>query len=100
MAMTWLLFPEVLDKAHCRPDVGRSTVFNRRLSLLSLSRIFLFGGRDAWFAIAFPLALYLMLGEAPLPAGGVIAAWLFLYAAVQMSAQTWLRTASYGEAEP
>ncbi|MGC6486598.1 MAG: organoarsenical effux MFS transporter ArsJ [Planctomycetota bacterium] len=52
---------------------------------LSAARMFLFGSRDAWFAVAVPLYL-VGAGWSHLTIGGFLAAWVLVYGVVQAAA--------------
>lgn len=66
---------------------------DRRLLWLSFARTFLFGSRDAWFAVALPL--YLVSREWTHPAvGAFLAGWVICYGVVQASAPSIVRPAT------
>lgn len=52
---------------------------------LSAARMFLFGSRDAWFAVAVPLYL-VGAGWSHLTVGGFLAVWVLVYGVVQAAA--------------
>jgi MFS family permease len=53
---------------------------------LAVSRTFLFGARDVWFAVALPLFLATAAGLASTTVGACLAAWIVVYGAVQAAA--------------
>ncbi|MFT4514158.1 MAG: MFS family permease [Planctomycetota bacterium] len=55
---------------------------DRVMVWLSTARAFLFGSRDAWFAVALPLYL-VANGWPPLSVGAALAVWVILYGVVQ-----------------
>lgn len=55
---------------------------DRVMWLLSISRAFLFGSRDAWFAVALPLYL-VANGWQSATVGAALAGWVILYGVVQ-----------------
>jgi len=52
---------------------------------LSAARMFLFGSRDAWFAVAVPLYL-VGAGWSHLTVGGFLAVWVLVYGVIQAAA--------------
>jgi len=56
---------------------------NRNINVLSAARVFLFGSRDVWFAVALPLFLAAGLGWAFAEVGGFMALWVIGYGMVQ-----------------
>ena len=77
--------------------IGSVLTHDARMWWLSVARMFLFGSRDAWFAVALPL--FLIRSGWPQPAvGGALAAWVILYGAIQSATPrlTGARTASAG----
>lgn len=66
---------------------------DRSMLWLSFARTFLFGSRDAWFAVALPL--YLVSRDWTHPAvGGFLAAWVIVYGIVQAAAPRIVRPTS------
>ena len=61
---------------------------------LALARLFLFGSRDAWFAVALPLFLSSTLGWSSAGTGAFLSAWVIGYAAVQAMAPRLCRASS------
>jgi MFS family permease len=57
-----------------------------RINWLAASRLFLFGSRDLWFAIALPVFLASALGWSNAGVGAFLALWVIGYGAVQASA--------------
>jgi len=72
---------------------------NAAINRLSLARVFLFGGRDAWFVVGIPVYFYAVLSDgspgsdrqAFFLIGGFMALWVILYGAVQSAAPAILR---------
>jgi len=56
---------------------------SRRINLLSAARLFLFGARDIWFAIALPVYLQSKLNWQHVEVGTFLAVWIIAYGAVQ-----------------
>lgn len=63
------------------------------LRWLALARAFLFGSRDVWFAVALPVFLAGSLQWSAPAVGGLLAAWVIGYGAVQAAAPALLRPA-------
>ncbi len=61
---------------------------------LALARFFLFGSRDAWFAVALPLFLCSALGWASAATGAFLAAWVIGYGVVQAATPRLVRLRS------
>ena len=79
-----------------------SSVFSRdaRINWLAAARLFLFGSRDLWFAIALPVYLAASLGWSFSAVGAFLALWIIGYGFVQASAPRWVAgTTPGGEAE-
>ncbi len=70
-----------------------------RIQWLSLARLFLFGARDVWFAIALPLYFADQLGWSHLSVGAFLAAWIIGYGVVQALAPRVLRSTQRPSAE-
>ena len=65
-----------------------SSVFSRdaRINWLAAARLFLFGSRDLWFAIALPVFLASSLGWSHYAVGAFMALWIVGYGFVQAAA--------------
>ena len=61
---------------------------------LAAARLFLFGSRDVWFAVALPLFLASTLQWPPALVGAFLAAWVIGYGAVQAAAPALVRPTS------
>lgn len=85
------VLPQVAGKADQR--VGWRSVFAHEpwLNWLAASRLFLFGSRDAWFAIAVPLFLVADAGWSQAAVGGFLAAWVIGYGCVQAATPSFVR---------
>lgn len=67
---------------------------DRRVNLLSLARLFLFGARDVWFVVGVPVYFQVVLSDGTAEGrraaffliGGFLALWIILYGAVQAAA--------------
>jgi predicted MFS family arabinose efflux permease len=82
----WLRLPAVAGKPATRlVAVVRQPVAVR---WLAVSRTFLFGARDVWFAVALPLVLGTAMGLPPTAVGGALAAWVVVYGGVQAMTPT------------
>ena len=64
----------------------------RSVQWLALARLFLFGSRDVWFAVALPLFLASVHSGSSAAIGAFLSAWVIGYGAVQAAAPRWLRT--------
>ncbi len=64
----------------------------RSVQWLALARLFLFGSRDVWFAVALPLFLASVHSWSSAAIGAFLSAWVIGYGAVQAAAPRWLRT--------
>ena len=56
---------------------------NRAVNVLAAARVFFFGARDVWFAVALPVFLYTVLGWTFWQVGGFMAVWIIGYGIVQ-----------------
>jgi predicted MFS family arabinose efflux permease len=77
----WSLLPTVPGS----PTATMAAVVRQPAAVrwLAVSRTFLFGARDVWFAIALPLFLGPFLGLSPTAVGGMLALWIIVYGVVQ-----------------
>jgi hypothetical protein len=80
-AGAWL--PPAAGKAATRAGVGAVFAHERWLNWLAAARLFLFGSRDAWFAVALPLFLVADAGWSQAAVGAFLAAWVIGYGVVQ-----------------
>jgi predicted MFS family arabinose efflux permease len=95
-AAAWLRLPPVAGKAAA--SVASVVRQPAPVRWLALSRTFLFGARDVWFAVALPLFLVAVLGLSSTAVGGALAAWVVAYGFVQAltPALTGIRTSAQG----
>ncbi len=56
---------------------------DRKINLLSLARLFLFGSRDIWFVVGLPVFLSASLGWNHTQVGGFLALWVIGYGGIQ-----------------
>lgn len=83
-----LMLPQAAGKKRCaNGDSAASRLLkpDRATFWLSLARTFLFGSRDAWFAIALPLYLVTRQWSQPM-VGAFLAGWVIVYGALQAMA--------------
>jgi MFS family permease len=78
-----------------RPSASLAGMFrhDRSILWLSFARTFLFGSRDAWFAVALPLYLVSRAWSHP-AVGGFLAAWVIVYGIVQAATPRIVKPAS------
>ena len=98
IAMASMLAVALVSSAFLLPaNAGRvagakfSSVFSddARINWLAAARLFLFGSRDLWFAIALPVFLSASLGWSHSGVGGFLALWIIGYGILQASAPRW-----------
>lgn len=92
-----------------RKSAKFSEVFSkdRRINLLSLARVFLFGARDVWFVVGVPIYFSSVLSDgspegnraAFFMIGSFMALWTILYGGVQAAAPKLLQASQRTEAE-
>ena len=89
VGLTWLLVPRVAG----RPAVRLRSVFqqDRIMLWLCVARAFLFGSRDAWFAVALPLYL-IANGWSSWQVGAFLAIWVIVYGIVQASVPSMMKS--------
>lgn len=75
-----------------RPSITSLFAHDRAVNWLALARLFLFGSRDAWFAVALPLFLVGAWGWGSAGVGAFLSAWVIGYGIVQAAAPALLRT--------
>jgi MFS transporter, APGE family, 1-arseno-3-phosphoglycerate exporter len=85
LVSSWQL-PAALGKTAVIPRLRDVLRTDRRVFHLSWSRLFLFGARDAWFAIGLPIFLVDQLNWSQAAVGAFLAAWVIGYGLVQASA--------------
>lgn len=87
LAMVWLasllLLKKDLGKASSKPKFRDMLSKSRPINVLSAARLCLFGARDVWFVIALPVYLSSVFGWNFWLVGGLLAAWVIGYGAVQ-----------------
>lgn len=81
----WKL-PAALGKTAVIPRLRDVLRTDRRVFHLSWARLFLFGARDAWFAIGLPIFLVDQLDWSQAAVGAFLASWVIGYGLVQASA--------------
>lgn len=81
----WQL-PSAMGKTATLPRLRDVLRTDRRVFHLSWARLFLFGARDAWFAIGLPVFLVEQLHWSQAAVGAFVAAWVIGYGLVQASA--------------
>lgn len=80
------LLPAATGRASERPRLRDVLHADQRVLRLSRARLFLFGARDAWFAIGLPLFLIDRLDWSQSRVGAFLAAWVIAYGLIQASA--------------
>lgn len=80
---TVLGLPGDLGKAKSKESFRGILSKSAAVNWLSAARFFLFGARDIWFVVAVPVFLSTKLGWAFPEVGGVLAAWVIAYGAIQ-----------------
>ena len=78
--------PRAMGKRKQAPKLSDLVRADPRIQRLSWARLFLFGSRDAWFAIGLPVFLAESLDWEHAQVGGFLAAWVIGYGLVQASA--------------
>jgi MFS family permease len=73
---------------------------NRKVNILALARMFLFGARDVWFVVGVPVFLSSVLGWPFWKSGGFMALWVIGYGMVQASAPALLGRGKNSGAHP
>lgn len=82
-----------MPRLSAAPEVGPGSTPTGGLSRvrwLAAARLFLFGSRDVWFAVALPLYLHTALHWSYEAVGAYLAVWVIGYGFVQASAPKWL----------
>ena len=79
--LAWRALPGQQQKP--RKALAASLRHDASVNWLALARLFLFGSRDAWFAVALPLFLAASLGWSGAATGAFLSAWVIGYGAVQ-----------------
>jgi hypothetical protein len=77
-----LLLPRQLGKAKSSKTMRELFAKSRAINLLAAARIFMFGARDVWFVVGFPVFLY-AYGWKFLQVSGFLAAWTIAYGGIQ-----------------
>ncbi len=86
-----LLLKSDLGKAKAKPKFRALFSKSYAINILSAARLFLFGARDVWFAIALPVFLSSQLMWNFWLVGGFLAAWVIGYGIVQSIAPLFLK---------
>ncbi len=104
LAVVWvaslLLVTSELGRSKAKPKFSDLFSKSRAVNALSAARFFLFASRDAWFVVALPVYLGQTLGWPFWQVGGLLAAWIIGYGAVQSIAPTITRRVSRGNELP
>jgi len=79
--LAWRALPGQQQKP--KKALAASLRHDASVNWLALARLFLFGSRDAWFAVALPLFLAASLGWSGAATGAFLSAWVIGYGAVQ-----------------
>ena len=72
-----------LGKTSFKPKFSDVWSKSAKVNRLSAARLFLFGSRDVWFAVALPVFLQLELGWSSTGVGTLLAVWIVGYGAIQ-----------------
>ncbi|WP_337879221.1 organoarsenical effux MFS transporter ArsJ [Rheinheimera sp.] len=87
LALVWLLslvlLTQELGKSSFKPKFSDLLAKSQAINALSAARLFLFGARDLWFALALPLFLASELGWSQQGIGTFMACWVIGYGIVQ-----------------
>jgi len=87
LAVVWVcslvLLRRDLGKARASPKFRELLSRSRAINILSAARLFLFGARDVWFAVALPVFLATSLGWEHWQIGSFLALWIIGYGVVQ-----------------
>jgi len=87
LAVVWVcslvLLRRDLGKARASPKFRELLSKSRAINILSAARLFLFGARDVWFAVALPVFLVTSLGWEHWQIGSFLALWIIGYGVVQ-----------------
>lgn len=75
--------PGRLPRPRARPALRGLFARTPAINVLAGARFFLFGARDVWFVVALPVYLSAQAGWGFETVGGVLAAWVIGYGAVQ-----------------
>lgn len=96
LAGMWLLAWRTLPPATGKPRVPLRAMFahDAAVNWLAAARLFLFGSRDAWFAVALPLFLTGALHWSPALVGAFLSTWVIGYGIVQAAAPVLVRPSS------
>ena len=86
----WSL-PAAPGRSKQAPSIASLFAHDRWLNALAAARLFLFGSRDAWFAIALPLFLVSEAGWSAPGVSAFLAAWVIGYGIVQALAPRFAR---------
>ena len=87
LSLIWIsslvLLKKDLGKAKAKPKFRELLSKSRAINVLSAARLFLFGARDVWFAVALPVYLSAVFGWDFWQVGGFLALWVIGYGIVQ-----------------
>ncbi|MBK8099618.1 MAG: organoarsenical effux MFS transporter ArsJ [Planctomycetes bacterium] len=85
LATLGVLAAMTLPQATGKRGKGVTALFSHEPAVqwLALARLFLFGARDVWFAVALPVFCSTVLGWSPAATGAFLAVWVIGYGAMQ-----------------
>lgn len=86
LLVSWIALPTAMGKRQQAPRWRDLWGAEPRVQQLSWARLFLFGSRDAWFAIGLPVFLVEGLDWGHAQVGAFLALWVIGYGFVQASA--------------
>lgn len=93
-ALVMATLPRAVGKPKQKPAVAAIFAHEPWLNWLAAARLFLFGSRDAWFAVALPLFLVADAHWSMAAVSAFLAAWVIGYGLVQALAPLLVRPAS------
>jgi hypothetical protein len=100
LAASALLLPRGAGRVSGKAKLRSVFSDDARINWLAASRLFLFGSRDLWFAIALPVFLAANLGWSFSGIGAFLALWVIGYGFVQAGAPRLVARARAGGAAP
>jgi len=90
-ALAAVFLPRAAGKAKKKTGIVAIFAHEPWLNWLAAARLFLFGSRDAWFAVALPLFLVADAGWSQAAASAFLAAWVIGYGIIQAVAPLLVR---------
>jgi predicted MFS family arabinose efflux permease len=91
LLITWLLLPKNLGSTKSKAKFSQLLSNEPAINWLSAARFFLFGSRDIWFVVAFPVYLASTLGWSFDQIGNFFALWVIGYGLVQAFTPVFLK---------